>query len=48
MTDPRDVVPRMFDLHKNLWVDISIREYEIAPNEKNSSRVGKALSGIYG
>ena len=34
MTDPPEVVSRMFDRHKNLWVDISIREYEIAPNGK--------------
>ena len=26
-----EVVSRMMDKHKNLWVDISIREYEIAP-----------------
>ena len=32
MTDPPDVVAKMFDRYKNLWVDISIREYEIAPN----------------
>jgi hypothetical protein len=32
MTDPPDVVAWMFSRHKNLWVDISIREYEIAPN----------------
>ena len=32
MSDPPEVVARMFDRHKNLWVDISIREYEIAPN----------------
>ena len=36
MSDPPDVVARMFDRHKNLWVDISIREHEIAPNEKLS------------
>ena len=34
MSDPPDVVSRMFDRHKNLWVDISIREYEIAPGGK--------------
>ena len=34
MTDPPEVVSRMFDRYKNLWVDISIREYEIAPNGK--------------
>ena len=34
MSDPPDVISRMFDRHKNLWIDISIREYEIAPNEK--------------
>ena len=32
MTDPPDVVARMFGRYKNLWVDISIREYEIAPD----------------
>lgn len=32
MSDPPEVVARMFDRHKNLWVDISIREYEIAPD----------------
>ena len=36
MSDPPDVVARMFDRHKNLWVDISIREYEIAPNGRLS------------
>ena len=36
MSDPPDVVARMFDRYKNLWVDISIREYEIAPNGKLS------------
>ncbi len=34
MSDPPDVISSMFDRHKNLWVDISIREHEIAPNEK--------------
>ena len=34
MSDPPDVISGMFDRHKNLWVDISIREHEIAPNEK--------------
>ena len=32
MTDPPSVVAQMFDRFTNLWVDISIREYEIAPN----------------
>ena len=32
MSDPPEVVSRMFDNYKNLWVDISIRENEIAPN----------------
>jgi hypothetical protein len=32
MTDPPDVVAKMFARYQNLWVDISIREYEIAPN----------------
>lgn len=32
MSDPPDVVSEMFDRFENLWVDISIREYEIAPN----------------
>jgi hypothetical protein len=32
MSDAPSVVSRMFDQFKNLWVDISIREYEIAPN----------------
>jgi predicted TIM-barrel fold metal-dependent hydrolase len=36
MSDPPDVVSGMFDRHKNLWVDISIREYEIAPNGRLS------------
>jgi len=36
MSDPPDVVARMFDRYKNLWVDISIREYEIAPDGKLS------------
>ena len=32
MTDPPSVVSDMFDRFENLWVDISIREYDIAPN----------------
>ena len=36
MSDPPDVVASMFDRYKNLWVDISIREYEIAPDGKLS------------
>ena len=36
MSDPPDVISKMFDRHKNLWVDISIREHEIAPNERIS------------
>lgn len=32
MSDPPGVVSEMFDRFENLWVDISIREYEIAPN----------------
>ncbi len=32
MSDPPAVVAEMFDRFENLWVDISIREYEIAPN----------------
>lgn len=32
MSDPPAVVSEMFDRFENLWVDISIREYEIAPN----------------
>jgi hypothetical protein len=31
MSDPPEVVARMFDRFDNLWVDISIREYDIAP-----------------
>lgn len=31
MTDPPSVVARMFERFDNLWIDISIREYEIAP-----------------
>ena len=31
MSDPPEVVARMFDRFENLWVDISIREYDIAP-----------------
>ena len=31
MSDSPQVVSRMFDEYENLWVDISIREYEIAP-----------------
>lgn len=34
MSDPPEVVSDMFDRFENLWVDISIREYEIAPNGK--------------
>ena len=36
MSDPPEVVSKMFDRYKNLWVDISIREYEIAPDGKLS------------
>ena len=32
MSDPPGVVSEMFDRFENLWIDISIREYEIAPN----------------
>lgn len=32
MSDPPGVVSEMFNRFENLWVDISIREYEIAPN----------------
>lgn len=32
MSDPPAVVADMFERFENLWVDISIREYEIAPN----------------
>ncbi len=32
MSDPPDVVSNMLDRFENLWVDISIREYEIAPD----------------
>lgn len=32
-----EVVSRMMDKHRNLWVDISIREYEIAPQGKLDS-----------
>jgi hypothetical protein len=32
MSDPPAVVAEMFERFENLWVDISIREYEIAPN----------------
>jgi hypothetical protein len=31
MSDPPGVVSDMLDRYENLWVDISIREYEIAP-----------------
>ena len=31
MTDPPEVVSKMFERYEQLWVDISIREYEIAP-----------------
>ena len=34
MSDPPAVVAAMFERFENLWVDISIREYEIAPNGK--------------
>lgn len=34
MSDPPAVISEMFDRFENLWVDISIREYEIAPNGK--------------
>lgn len=37
MSDPPEVVSKMFGRHKNLWVDISIREYDIAPNGRLSS-----------
>jgi len=36
MSDPPEVVSMMFDRHENLWVDISIREHEIALNGKLS------------
>lgn len=32
MSDPPSVISQMFDRFENLWVDISIREYEIAPD----------------
>ena len=32
ISDPPGVVSEMLDRFENLWVDISIREYEIAPN----------------
>lgn len=32
MTEPPDVVSAMMDEFDNLWTDISIREYQIAPN----------------
>ena len=32
MSDPPEVVAEMFDRYEHLWVDISIRELEIAPN----------------
>ena len=32
MSDPPAIVSAMFKRFENLWVDISIREYEIAPN----------------
>ena len=32
MSDPPEVVADMFDRYEDLWVDISIRESEIAPN----------------
>ena len=32
MSDPPAVVADMFERFENLWVDVSIREYEIAPN----------------
>lgn len=34
MSDAPSVVSEMFNRFENLWVDISIREYEIAPNGK--------------
>jgi len=34
MSDPPQVVSSMFDRYEHLWVDISIREYEIAPKGK--------------
>ena len=37
MSDPPAVVAEMFDRFENLWVDISIREHEIAPNGKLDS-----------
>ena len=36
MSDPPEVVSRMFERYKNLWVDTSIREYDIAPNGRLS------------
>ncbi|MDX1522858.1 MAG: amidohydrolase family protein [Anaerolineae bacterium] len=32
MSEPPDVVSAMMDEYENLWTDISIREYQIAPN----------------
>lgn len=32
MSDPPEVVAQMFERYEHLWVDISIREHEIAPN----------------
>jgi len=34
MSDPPDVVSGLLDRFENLWVDISIREYDIAPGGK--------------
>ena len=34
MSDPPAVVAAMFERFENLWIDISIREYEIAPQGK--------------
>ena len=36
MSDPPEIVGAMFDRYENLWVDISIREWEIAPDGKLS------------
>lgn len=34
MVEPPEVVAEMMDTYENLWVDISIREYDIAPQGK--------------
>lgn len=38
LSDPPEVASQMLDTYANLWVDTSIREYDIAPDGKLSDR----------